>query len=129
MPDAYNYYTQARGYLQDASKTADVDSAIILLEQALKVDPNYGRAEADMGSADWAKYTSSKDKSLIAKSRQACRKRLNWAMPEPPAMFAWEPLPAAPASMKMPLSSSRARSNWSHRTKTPTSVWAALMNS
>jgi len=55
MPDAYNYYTQARGYLQDASKTADVDSAIILLEQALKVDPNYGRAEADLGSAYWAK--------------------------------------------------------------------------
>jgi hypothetical protein len=50
MPDAYNYYTQARGYLPDASKTADVDSAIILLEQALKVDPNYGRAEADLRS-------------------------------------------------------------------------------
>jgi serine/threonine-protein kinase len=76
MPDAYNYYTQARGYLQDASKTADVDSAIILLEQALKVDPNYGRAEADLGSAYWAKYTSSKDKSLIAKSRQACSKAI-----------------------------------------------------
>jgi len=77
MPDAYSYYTQARGYLEDASKAANVDSAIILLSQALKVDANYGRAEADLGSAYWAKYTVSKDKGLIAKSRQACSKAID----------------------------------------------------
>jgi tetratricopeptide (TPR) repeat protein len=74
MPEAYNYYTQARGYLEDASKAASVDSAIILLGQALKADANYGRAEADLGSAYWAKYEATKDKSFIAKSRQACSK-------------------------------------------------------
>jgi len=77
MPDAYNYYTQARGYLEDASKAANVDSAIILLGQALKVDPNYGRAEADRGSAYWAKYSATKDKNLMAKSRQACSKAID----------------------------------------------------
>ncbi len=77
MPDAYNYYTQARGYLEDANKAASVDSAIILLSQALKVDPNYGRAEADLGSAYWAKYEATKDKSFIAKSRQACSKAID----------------------------------------------------
>jgi serine/threonine protein kinase/tetratricopeptide (TPR) repeat protein len=77
MPDAYNYYTQARGYLEDASKAASVDSAIILLNQALKSDANYGRAEADLGSAYWAKYQSSKDKGFIAKSRQACSKAVD----------------------------------------------------
>ena len=77
MPDAYNYYTQARGYLEDASKAANVDSAIILLGEALKGDPNYGRAEADLGSAYWEKYTASKDKNLIAKSRQACSKAID----------------------------------------------------
>jgi serine/threonine-protein kinase len=77
VPDAYNYYTQARGYLEDASKAANVDSAIILFGQALKADPNYGRAEADLGSAYWAKYTASKDKNLIAKSRQACSKAID----------------------------------------------------
>jgi serine/threonine protein kinase/tetratricopeptide (TPR) repeat protein len=76
MPEAYNYYTQARGYLEDASKAASVDSAIILLEQALKADPNYGRAEADLGSAYWAKYSTGKDKNLIVKSRQACAKAI-----------------------------------------------------
>jgi len=77
MPDAYNYYTQAHGYLQDASKAANVDSAIILLGQALKVDANYGRAEADLGSAYWAKYETAKDQALIAKSRQACSKAID----------------------------------------------------
>jgi eukaryotic-like serine/threonine-protein kinase len=77
MPKAYDYYTQARGYLQDSNKAANMDSAIILLGQALKVDPNYGRAEADLGSAYWAKYTASKDKNLIARSRQACSKAID----------------------------------------------------
>jgi serine/threonine-protein kinase len=77
MPDAYNYYTQARGYLEDASKAANVDSAIILLGEALKVDPHYGRAQADLGSAYWAKYSATKDKNLIAKSQQACAKAID----------------------------------------------------
>ncbi len=77
MPDAYNYYTQARGYLEEASKAANVESAIILLGEALKADPNYGRAEADLGSAYWAKYSATKDKNLIAKSRQACSKAID----------------------------------------------------
>src|SRR5439155_12632199 len=77
IPDAYNYYTQARGYLEDASKAANVDSAIILLSQALKADANYGRAEADLGSAYWQKYESSKDKSFIAKSGEACKKAVD----------------------------------------------------
>ncbi len=77
VPDAYSYYTQARGYLEDASKAANVDSAIILLGQALKADPNYGRAEADLGSAYWAKYNATKDKNLIAKSQQACSKAID----------------------------------------------------
>jgi eukaryotic-like serine/threonine-protein kinase len=77
VPDAYNYYTEARGYLEEASKAASIDSAIILLGQALKVDPNYGRAEADLGSAYWAKYEATKDRNLIAKSRQACSKAID----------------------------------------------------
>jgi tetratricopeptide (TPR) repeat protein/tRNA A-37 threonylcarbamoyl transferase component Bud32 len=77
IPEAYNYYTQARGYLEDASKAASVDSAIILLGQALKADPNYGRAEADLGSAYWAKYSASKDKSFISRSRQSCSKAVD----------------------------------------------------
>jgi len=77
VPDAYNFYTQARGYLEDAAKAANIDSAIILLGEALKADPNYGKAEAELGSAYFAKYGTAKDKSLIAKSRQACSKAID----------------------------------------------------
>jgi serine/threonine-protein kinase len=76
VPDAYSYYTQARGYLEDAGKAANIESAIILFEQALKADPNYGRAEADLGSAYWAKYNATKDQSFIAKSREACSRAI-----------------------------------------------------
>jgi len=77
VPDAYNYYTQARGYLEDASKAANIDSAIILLDQAIKADPNYGKAEAELGSAYFAKYNTDKDKNLISKSQQACSKAID----------------------------------------------------
>jgi len=77
VPDAYNYYTQARGYLEDGSKAANIESAIILFDQALKADPDYGRAEAYLGSAYWAKYNASKDKNLIAQSRAACSKAID----------------------------------------------------
>jgi tetratricopeptide (TPR) repeat protein/predicted Ser/Thr protein kinase len=77
VPDAYNYYTQARGYLEDAGKAANDDSAIILLDQALKADPNYGRAQADLGIAYWQKFSTDKDKNLIAKSQQACSKAID----------------------------------------------------
>ena len=77
VPDAYNYYTEARGYLEDASKAANVDSAITLFEQAIKADPNYGRAEADLGAAYWQKYAASKDKDLIPKSHEACSKAID----------------------------------------------------
>jgi eukaryotic-like serine/threonine-protein kinase len=76
-PEAYNYYTQARGYLENGSKAENVDSAIILLEQALKADPSYGRAEADMGSAYWTKYNATKEKSFITKSQEACMKAID----------------------------------------------------
>jgi eukaryotic-like serine/threonine-protein kinase len=77
LADAYNYYTQARGYLEDTSKAANLDSAIILLEQALKIDPNYGRAEADLGTAYWTEYNATKDKKLIARSHDACVKAID----------------------------------------------------
>jgi len=76
-PEAYNYYTQARGYLENGSKVENVDSAIILLGQALKADPQYGRAQADLGSAYWAKYNNTKDKTFISKSQEACKQAID----------------------------------------------------
>ena len=51
-----------------------MDSAITLFTRALELDPNYGLAEAELGTAYWSKYESGKDKKFIPKARQACSK-------------------------------------------------------
>jgi eukaryotic-like serine/threonine-protein kinase len=76
-PDAYNYYMQARGYLEDANNPSGSDSAIVLLKQAIVDDPNYGKAKADLGTAYWAKYSAIKDKSYISKAREMCTQAIS----------------------------------------------------
>jgi serine/threonine-protein kinase len=72
LPEAYNYYLRARGYLDDPFKPENANSAIALLNQALKLDPNYGAAQAQLGMAYWWKYYSTKDQSAVASAKQAC---------------------------------------------------------
>jgi serine/threonine-protein kinase len=70
LPQAYNYFLQGRGFLEKGPE--NVDSAISLFGHALELDPNYGLAQAELGTAYWLKYESSKDRKLIPKARQAC---------------------------------------------------------
>jgi eukaryotic-like serine/threonine-protein kinase len=74
QPAAYQYFVQGRGYLQDASKPESRTSAEIVLKEALKIDPNYGQAEAGLGEAYWLKYQYGKDKQAIVPAQQACSK-------------------------------------------------------
>jgi serine/threonine protein kinase/tetratricopeptide (TPR) repeat protein len=74
LPEAYNYYLQARGYLDVPFKPENANSAITLLGEALKLDPNYGAARAELGMAYWWKYDSTKDKRAVALAREACAK-------------------------------------------------------
>jgi eukaryotic-like serine/threonine-protein kinase len=75
LPDAYNYFLQGRGYLEKGPES--MDSAITLFTRALELDPNYGLAEADLGTAYWSKYESGRDKKFIPKARQACSKAVD----------------------------------------------------
>ena len=74
LPEAYNYYLQARGYLDDPFKPENANNAIALLRQALKLDPNYGTAQAGLGMAYWWKYFSTKDKQSVELAREGCAK-------------------------------------------------------
>ena len=76
QPEAFQYFVQGRGYLQDAFKPEAVTSAEILFKQALKVDPNYGQAEAGLGEALWHRYENTKQKQWIAPAQQACAKAI-----------------------------------------------------
>ncbi len=71
-PEAYHYYLQARGYLLDYSKPENVDNAVLMAREALKVDPNFGMAKAVLGESYWRKYTDTKQKQWIIPAQSNC---------------------------------------------------------
>jgi TolB-like protein len=71
-PEAYNYYIQARGYLVDYTKTGNLDNAIVMSREALKVDPNFGAAKASLGESYWRKYALTKDQRLTEQAKEEC---------------------------------------------------------
>jgi len=78
FPEAYEYYAQGRGYLQDPHKPENLDSAEIVLKQALKVDPNFGEAEAALGQTYWLKYQmGGKQRQWIEEARRDCNKAVD----------------------------------------------------
>src|SRR5580700_11117168 len=77
LPEAYQYFVQGRGYLQDSGKPENLTSAEIVFKQALKVDPNFGQAEAGLGESYWLKYRLSKQRQWVAPAQQACIKAVD----------------------------------------------------
>jgi serine/threonine-protein kinase len=76
-PEAYQYFVQGRGYLQEPSRPENLTSAEILFKQALKLDANFGQAEASLGQAYWYKYQFGKQKQWIAPAQQVCAKAVD----------------------------------------------------
>jgi serine/threonine protein kinase/tetratricopeptide (TPR) repeat protein len=77
FPEAYQLFVQGRGYLQESRKAENLTSAVIMFEGALKIDPNYGQAEAALGQTYWVKYQNEgKQKQSFASAQQACNKAI-----------------------------------------------------
>ena len=72
QPEAYKYYLQAAGYLLDYAKAENVENAIIMANEALKLDPNFGKARAVLGEAYWRKYWLSKQDSWTKLAQSEC---------------------------------------------------------
>jgi tetratricopeptide (TPR) repeat protein/predicted Ser/Thr protein kinase len=70
--EAYRYYLQARGYLLDYTKTENIENAILMAREALKLDPNFGMAKAVLGETYWLKYSNTKQKQWIAPAQSDC---------------------------------------------------------
>ncbi len=77
FPEAYQYFVQGRGYLQESRRPETLTSAEIVFKQALKIDPNYGAAEAALGETYWHRYDLTKQKQWIASAQQACTKAVD----------------------------------------------------
>ncbi len=73
-PQAYDYYLQGRGYLQDFHKVENTDSAIAVFQRALERDPNYALAYAGLGEAYWYKYENTKDAPWVTQALSACER-------------------------------------------------------
>lgn len=69
---AYNYYLQARGYLVDYTKADNLENAILMSREALKLDDHFGAARASLGEAYWRKYSLTKDQRLTEQAKQEC---------------------------------------------------------
>ena len=72
QPAAYDYYLKARGYLVDYTKPENVENAIVMLKEALKLDPGYGMAKAALGEALWRKYGVTKQKQWTTQAQAQC---------------------------------------------------------
>jgi serine/threonine-protein kinase len=72
QPEAYRYYLQARGYLLDYAKTENVENAVLMASEALKLDPNFGMAKAVLGETYWLKYSNTKQKQWITPAQTDC---------------------------------------------------------
>lgn len=59
-PSAFDFYTQARGYLQHYEDEQNVDSAIRLFRRAIDADSSYALAWAGLGEAYWRKYDATR---------------------------------------------------------------------
>ncbi len=80
LPEAFQYYVQALGYLRYGwSKPESLTSAETLLKKALQLDPNFGRAEAALGEVYWRRYDLTKQKRWVDPAQQACAKAIQLA--------------------------------------------------
>jgi serine/threonine-protein kinase len=72
-PRAHAYYLRGQGYLQNYHDEENVDAAVSLFEQALRVDPDYARAHAGLGRALWAKYDVTEEQRWVDSAIEECR--------------------------------------------------------
>lgn len=69
---AQDFVIQGRGYLRDYQKPGSVDTAIIIFERALALEPSHAPALAGLGSAYWLKYEATRDARWVEQARDAC---------------------------------------------------------
>jgi len=77
MPEAYQYFLEGVGYLRLNAQPEALNSAETVFKQALKLDPNYGPAEAGLGEAYWYFYDMTKQKRWVEPAQQACAKAID----------------------------------------------------
>jgi serine/threonine-protein kinase len=73
-PGAFDYYTQARGYLQHYEDEQNIDSARRLFQRAIAADSSYALAWAGLGEAYWRKYAATRDPQWVDRAAEAAER-------------------------------------------------------
>lgn len=76
-PAAYDYFLEGRGYLEDKSRPENISNAVTVLDRALALDPNFGRALAERGEAYWSSYSTTHQSDWVDKARNDCEKAIS----------------------------------------------------
>jgi tetratricopeptide (TPR) repeat protein/TolB-like protein len=71
-------YTEGLGFLWNYHEPQNLNAAIELFNQAVKIDPNYAEAYAALGQAYWYKYKdgASSELAILEKSKDACQQAI-----------------------------------------------------
>ena len=75
-PGAYEYYLQARGYLQRRDRLPGIESAILLFQRGLEIDSQSAGAYAGLGEAYKVKFDLTRDSSWLDKALTSCKRAL-----------------------------------------------------
>ena len=87
-PDAFEAFSHGRVLLDRSDVPGNVDRALALFEQAVKLDPLFVRAHAAIGEAAWLKYRFTKDARWVDRARASTMEALRLAPDDPSVRYA-----------------------------------------
>lgn len=70
-PGAYEFYLQARGYLQRSDQMLSLKSAETLLKRALELDPKFALAHSGLGETYVAQFQQTREPALMAQALES----------------------------------------------------------
>jgi eukaryotic-like serine/threonine-protein kinase len=76
-PGAYEFYVQARGYLQRYDRVENLEAAVAAFDRALQIDPRYPPALAGRAEASLRRYDATKDARFLNEARADGRRALD----------------------------------------------------
>ncbi|MBV9211617.1 MAG: tetratricopeptide repeat protein [Acidobacteria bacterium] len=74
--DAFERYSKGRAFLERHEITRNIDYAIQMFEEALKLDPAFALAQAGLGEAYWMKYEASHEEVWVERAIAASDRAL-----------------------------------------------------
>ncbi len=109
--DAFVFYSKGRAFLERREVSANIEFAIQMFEEALKLDPDFALAQAGLGEAFWQKYLVTRDRAWSSKRSRPATARSSSTHGGPRCMSRSASSITARASSMPPSRSSTAPSN------------------